>query len=151
MGHLNTQHKAQDSMTLDQYTAVIEKNFPFHELLGIKLDAVQDDCVRLRVPYNEKLLGHVQSRMIHGGVISSLIDISGGFAVWTKCAPEDTLVTITLSVDYLRPAMACDLIAEATVRLQGNRVGNAHVVVWPAGAPDVHLAVGRGVYNIKRA
>jgi acyl-coenzyme A thioesterase PaaI-like protein len=53
-------------------------------------------------------------------------------------------------VDYLRPATAKDLYAEATVRRLGNRVGNAHVVLWSVGDPDRHVAVGRAVYNIRR-
>ena len=58
--------------------------------------------------------------------------------------------TIDLGVDYLRPAPDRDLYAEATVRLLGNRVGNAHVVIYSAGEPDKHVAVGRAVYNIRR-
>jgi acyl-coenzyme A thioesterase PaaI-like protein len=53
-------------------------------------------------------------------------------------------------VDYLRPAAARDLYAEATVRLLGNRVGNAQVALWSEGSPDEHVAEGRGVYNIRR-
>ncbi len=88
--------------------------------------------------------------MIHEGVISTLADICGGFAVWTRCEPSDFVATITLSVDCLRPAAARNLYAEAQVRLLGNKVGNAHVVLWSEGEPDVHVAEGRGVYNIKR-
>ncbi|EPR41104.1 phenylacetic acid degradation-related protein [Desulfovibrio sp. X2] len=127
----------------------IERGFPFHSLLGIKVDNIEEGSVRLYIPYQEQLLGHASRSMIHGGVISTLVDICGGFAVWTRCTPEDNLVTITLSVDFLRPATG-DLYAEASVRLLGNRVGNSHVVVWSADDPNLHVAEGRGVYNIKR-
>lgn len=128
----------------------IETGFPFHVMLGVKVDSLDQGRVRLFVPFRDSLVGHAKSRMIHGGVISTLVDICGGFAVWTRCKPEDNIVTITLSVDYLRPAMASDLYAEATIRLLGNKVGNSHVVVWSADRPDVHVAEGRGVYNIRR-
>jgi len=78
------------------------------------------------------------------------VDVCAGFAVWTCCRLEDRIATIDLSVDYLRPALDRDLFAEATVRLLGNRVGNAHAVLWSEGAPDEHVAVGRAVYNIRR-
>ncbi|WP_319584024.1 PaaI family thioesterase [uncultured Pseudodesulfovibrio sp.] len=129
----------------------IEKGFPFHQLLGVKVDKIDADSVRLHIPFKEELIGHAGSSMIHGGVISTLADICGGFAVWTRCERDDFIATITLSVDYLRPAAARDLYAEATVRLLGNKVGNAHVVIWSEGDPQTHVAEGRGVYNIRRS
>ncbi len=128
----------------------IETGFPFHQFLGVKVDKIAEESVRLYIPFKEELIGHAEFSMIHGGVISTLADICGGFAVWTRCEPSDFVATITLSVDYLRPAAARNLYAEAQVRLLGNKVGNAHVVIWSEGEPDLHVAEGRGVYNIKR-
>lgn len=128
----------------------IESGFPFHRHLGVKVDKIDEESVRLFIPFKEQLIGHAKYAMIHGGVISTLADICGGFAVWTRCDKNDFVASITLSVDYLRPAMARDLYAEARVRLLGNKVGNAHVVIWSAGSPDLHVAEGRGVDNIKR-
>ncbi len=136
-----------DPSTIEDF---IESGFPFHQHLGIKVDKIDEESVRLFIPFKDELIGHAEYAMIHGGVISTLADICGGFAVWTRCDKDDFVVTITLSVDYLRPALAKDLYAEATVRLLGNKVGNAHVVIWSKGAPDLHVAEGRGVYNIKR-
>lgn len=127
----------------------IEHGFPFHEMLGIKVAHIEEGRVRLFVPFRPSLVGHAHRQIIHGGVISTLVDVCGGFAVWTKCGMQAQLVTITLSVDYLRPAPARDLYAEASVRLQGNRVGNAHVAVWAEGNPGEHVAEGRGVYTIR--
>ncbi|WP_027184429.1 PaaI family thioesterase [Desulfovibrio inopinatus] len=137
-------------MPFSQLQQFIENGFPFHEFLGIKVDFIEEGRVRLHVPFRPELVGHTTPPMMHGGVMSTIVDICGGFAVWTRCNPKDNLVTITLSIDYLRPAPAADLYAEATIRLLGNRVGNSHVVVWSANAPDLHVAEGRGVYNIKR-
>ncbi len=114
------------------------------------MDKIDQESIRLYIPFKEELIGHAGSTMIHGGVISTLADICGGFAVWARCTPNDFVATITLSVDYLRPAAARDLYAEAHVRLLGNKVGNAHVVIWSDGDPDQPVAEGRGVYNIKR-
>jgi uncharacterized protein (TIGR00369 family) len=129
---------------------LIESGIPFNEVLGIKVDELREGYVRLRVPYRPELLGDTRRPALHGGVISTLVDVTGGFAVWTCCRLEDRIATIDLGVDYLRPAPDRDLMAEATVRLLGNRVGNAHVVVFSAGEPDRHVAVGRAVYNIRR-
>jgi uncharacterized protein (TIGR00369 family) len=133
------------------YTALaglVEKAFPFHRMLGIKVAEIREGMVRLYIPFRPELVGHPQ--ILHGGVISSLTDVCGGFAVWTMCGLEDRLATITLSVDYLHPAGPSDLYAEASVRMLGNRVGNAHVALWSEANPGVHVAEGRGVYNIRR-
>ena len=137
-------------MDFAKLTELIERGIPFNEVLGIKVDELREGFVRLRVPYRPELLGDVRRPALHGGVISTLVDVCGGFAVWTSCRLEDRIATIDLGVDYLRPAPDRDLMAEATVRLLGNRVGNAHVVIYSAGEPDKHVAVGRAVYNIRR-
>ncbi|MDO9083563.1 MAG: hotdog fold thioesterase [Humidesulfovibrio sp.] len=137
-------------MDFAKLTELIERGIPFNEVLGIKVAELREGYVRLCVPYRQELLGDTRRPALHGGVISSLVDVCGGFAVWTCCRLEDRIATIDLGVDYLRPALDRDLYAEATVRLLGNRVGNAHVVLWSDGAPDKHVAVGRAVYNIRR-
>jgi uncharacterized protein (TIGR00369 family) len=127
-----------------------EEELPFNKFLGIQVLEFSEGLARMRLPFKPELIGDPRRPALHGGVISTLVDLCGGFAVWTRCRLDDRLATIDLGVDYLRPAPAAPLIAEGTVRLLGNRVGNAQVIVWSEGAPDEHLAVGRGVYNIRR-
>lgn len=129
---------------------LIENGIPFQKMLGVRVSLIEEGRVRLFIPYREDLIGDARRPALHGGVISTLADLCGGFAVWTRCRLDDRIATIDLLVDYLRPAAARDLYAEATVRLLGNRVGNAHVVIWSDGSPDQHVAEGRAVYNIRR-
>ncbi len=129
---------------------LIENGLPFQKMLGIRVVEIVEGRVRLRIPFRQDLVGDARRPALHGGVISTLADVCAGFAVWTRCSLEDRIATIDLRVDYLRPATAHDLYAEATVRLLGNRVGNAQVVIWSDGGPDEPVAEGRGVYNIRR-
>jgi len=129
---------------------IIEQGLPFNKLLDIRVVELREGYVKLCVPFRPELVGDPRRPALHGGVLSSLVDVTGGFAVWTSCHLEDRIATITLSIDYLRPASAKDLYAEATVLLLGNRVGNAQVVLWNDGDPDRHVAVGRAVYNVRR-
>ncbi len=80
-----------------------------------------------------------------------LVDTCGGTAVWAACAVKDRVATIDMRVDYLRPADPADLIAIGEVKLLGNRVANATVQVFSATNPDLVIAEGRGVYNIRKA
>lgn len=138
-------------MDFEKLTELAENGLPFHKLLGIKVVSIADGQVELRIPFREELIGDARRPALHGGVISTLADVCAGFAVWTRCRLDDRIATIDLLVDYLHPATASDLHAAATVRLIGNRVGNAQVVLWSADNPGQYVAQGRGVYNIRRA
>jgi len=137
-------------MDFETLKHLVEEGLPFHKHLGIRAEELREGYARLRIPFRPELVGDPRRPALHGGVMSALADVCGGFAVWTSCRLEDRIATIDLGIDYLRPAPAKDLYAEATVRLLGNRVGNAHIVLWSEGAPDEHVAVGRAVYNIRR-
>jgi uncharacterized domain 1 len=137
-------------MDFDALKRLAEEGLPFHKLLGIRVDELREGYARLRIPFKPELVGDSRRPALHGGVISTLADVCGGFAIWTCCRLDDRIATIDIGVDYLRPAGATDLCAEATVRLLGNRVGNAHVVLWSEGDAERHVAVGRAVYNIRR-
>lgn len=137
-------------MDIKLLTDIAENGLPFHKMLGIRVVELEEGRARLRIPFRPELVGDPRRPALHGGVISTLVDVCGGFAVWTRCNPEDRIATIDIGVDYLRPAPAADLLAEGRVRLLGNRVGNAEVVVWSDGRPEEQIAVGRAVYNIRR-
>jgi len=140
-------------MTEDDYALfreLIENELPFNRFLGIRLVSLERGVCKLRIPYKTDLLGDTRRKALHGGVISTLVDTCGGFAIWSLCQLQDKISTIDLCVDYLKPAIECDLLAESRVRLLGNRVGNAATVVYSNAATPVIVAEGRSVYNIRR-
>lgn len=82
--------------------------------LGIELLKVEPErgfCV-MRLPWRGELVGDPERDILHGGVITTLLDTLGGAAVFARNLPAQA--TLDLRVDYLRPAAArVDLIAEA--------------------------------------
>ncbi|HZS42290.1 MAG TPA: PaaI family thioesterase [Polyangia bacterium] len=129
----------------------IQNVIPFNRFLGIQIADARDGFVRLELPFRPEYIGDQARPALHGGVISTLIDTAGGFAVWTKIELEDRVSTIDLRVDYLAPASAQDaLVAEATVVRVGNRVGVTDVRCFQAASPERVVATGKAVYNIKR-
>lgn len=138
-------------MDFKAFADLIENGVPFHKMLGIRVAAIAAGRVHLFIPFRGELVGDVRLPALHGGVTSTLADLCAGFAVWSRCRLKDRIATINLQVDYLRPATPHDLHAEATVRLLGNRVGNAQVVLWSGEAREKPVAEGRGIYNIRRS
>jgi uncharacterized protein (TIGR00369 family) len=82
--------------------------------LGIELVACDPDrgfCA-MRLPWRAELVGDPEREILHGGVITTLLDTLGGAAVFARSLPAQA--TLDLRIDYLRPARArADLIGEA--------------------------------------
>jgi uncharacterized protein (TIGR00369 family) len=129
---------------------VIEREIPFDLFLGLKVEKIEKGFARLRLPYRPEFIGDPRRPALHGGVVSMLIDTCGGTAVWASGNTRDRVATIDIRVDYLRPAPPEDLVAEARIKLLGNRVGNTQVIVFPASDPEMIVAEGRAVYNIRK-
>jgi len=51
---------------------------PFNRLLGIEIDEVRRDCVAMSLAMRPDLVGNFTQGILHGGAISSLIDVCGG-------------------------------------------------------------------------
>ena len=131
---------------------LMEEMIPFNRFLGLKVTHVERGFVRILIPFRDELVGDFMRPAIHGGVISTITDVAGGFAVWTQLDNERGRVsTIDMRVDYLRPGRLLEIIAEARVVRAGNRVGVADVRVFHPDAEDVTIATGKGVYNIMLA
>jgi uncharacterized protein (TIGR00369 family) len=128
---------------------MMESFIPFNAFLGVRVTSVSASSVVMEIPFRDVLVGDPLRPALHGGVLSALADTCGGAAVWVAVKnPHARISTIDLRVDYLRPAGLDTLIAEAHVVRLGNRVGVADVRLFSAGAPDVSVATGKGVYNV---
>jgi uncharacterized protein (TIGR00369 family) len=57
-----------------------------------------------KVPYAEHLVGNPDTGVIHGGVITSLLDNTCGIAVGSKTQLMGQIATLDLRIDYMKPA-----------------------------------------------
>lgn len=79
---------------------------PHAAALGIQFvsaDRVRGRCV-MRLPWRAELVGDPEREILHGGVITSLLDTLGGACVAARGIPVQA--TLDLRIDYLRPAVA---------------------------------------------
>ncbi len=118
---------------------------PFHKLLGLQLESVDPagKTVELRCVFGPNVERAPGTGQYHGGVIASLIDIAGDFALIATLGHG--VPTINFRVDYLRPAANGDLLARAHVLKAGRTVGVVDIAVTDSGGRLV--AVGRGCYG----
>ncbi len=102
---------------------------PYNASLGIRVEAIALDRVRLRVPYKDE--NSNPGRALHGGVAASTINVAGALAAWTAIdeRPELETGTLDLSVNYLAAAIGEDIVATAEVLRRGKEIVYSEVDV----------------------
>jgi uncharacterized protein (TIGR00369 family) len=80
------------------------------EFLGFRLTAWKQGFARLEMPVRREHRNTVA--YLHGGVISSLLDIAGAVSGSYGIAEEFVSVTINLNCNFMSPHMAATAVAE---------------------------------------
>ncbi len=63
---------------LNQLKVIYENQMPFNRLLDIRIDSLTPTDVKVRFDMREELIGNFIRQILHGGVISSVLDLTGG-------------------------------------------------------------------------
>jgi uncharacterized protein (TIGR00369 family) len=77
---------------------------PHARALGLAVIDAKPGEAWLRVPYAENLVGNPATGVIHGGVITTLLDNTAGVAVMTALPALRSIATLDLRIDYMKPA-----------------------------------------------
>lgn len=81
---------------------------PFNKALGITLtEASKDPAVAvMKLPYDPRFIGNPETGVLHGGVLTALMDATSGVSVFLKLKASQTIATLDLRIDYLKPGTA---------------------------------------------
>lgn len=94
---------------------------PLFAFLGIEVTAIEPDKAELRLPCKSELIQG--GGLIAGGILATLLDEAMAHAVLGGNEAGQRTSTIDMSVSYLRPVYAGDmLVCEARVIKRGKRV-----------------------------
>jgi uncharacterized protein (TIGR00369 family) len=118
---------------------------PFHRFLGLKLEemSVENETLTLSVEAREEFSRSNDRVELHGGIIASLLDIAGDYAV--ALVIGQGVPTINLRVDYLRLARGKKAYAKAKVIRCGRSI--ATVDIEATDETGTLFAIGRGTYS----
>ena len=132
---------------------------PFNKLLGLTIDSMDIESACVRFPMKEDLSGNSLFGTLHGGVVSAILDITGGFVVFLdlfkQIKPPVTekqleqftkIATIDSRVDYLRPGIGKEFVASGFILRTGKKV--AVVRTELRNEEDLLIAVGTGTYIV---
>lgn len=115
---------------------VLRDHIPFNRVLGIEVDSHNPAAPRLRFDMRPELIGNPRRGILHGGVISAVLDVAGGFVLMLALAKKQppgeridfpNIGTIDLRVDYLRPGRGKHFIATGRVVRMGSRIAVTHM------------------------
>ena len=122
-------------------------NLPFSKFLGLTLDRLGDGKAVMSMPYQQKLIGNPKTGVIHGGVVTTLLDTCCGAAVMTAGHPKFSTATIDLRIDYMRSAEPQhEIIAEAMCYRVTNSVVFARATALD-GTQETPVATATGAFT----
>jgi uncharacterized protein (TIGR00369 family) len=142
--------------------AIIRKAYeqaPFNRLLGFRLDHVDAQEGQISFVAKPELIGNFHRGILHGGVISAVIDTAGGLAACASVLarikdlqPDEAthrmarMGTIDMRVDYLRPGKGTEFRCVGTVMRTGQKVAVTRMELFDQ--EDTLVAVGTGAYLV---
>jgi len=86
----------------------------FLRALGGILEGYAEGRGRIRLPFQPFLVGNPDTGVIHGGVLTALLDQACGMAVGSALRMPAMIATLDLRIDYMKPAQPeTDLIIES--------------------------------------
>ena len=143
------------SMLIDAYNS----KMPFNMLLGINVTELSLERAVITINSREELYGNFIHKILHGGVISSVIDLSGGIIAQAHALSKmkgvtvgeminrfGMMSTLNMRVDYLRPGSGNRFKCISKVVRAGNKV--AVVQMELIGSDNSQIAIGTGSYLI---
>jgi uncharacterized protein (TIGR00369 family) len=77
---------------------------PHMRELGIEFLSADRGVVVARLPYRDELVGDPMTGVLHGGVVTTLLDSTAGAAVFSAIDGPLPIATLDLRIDYLRPS-----------------------------------------------
>lgn len=72
--------------------------------LGIEPVSARPNELVVKLPYSDKIIGDPDTRIIHGGAITALMDTTSGTGILCALDNFELCPTLDLRVDYMRPA-----------------------------------------------
>ena len=138
---------------------VFAEKIPFNKVLGLDVVSLANENPVLRFAMRPELVGNYMRGNLHGGVISSVIDVCGGLTAFLglqrKLRDEPIeerlqrfarIGTIDMRVDYLRPGLGEWFESKGYLLRTGNKVAVTRMELH--NDTGELIAIGTGAYTV---
>jgi uncharacterized protein (TIGR00369 family) len=133
---------------------------PYNKMLGLQLDSIEANFVVMSFDMKPELIGNFLQGILHGGVISSVLDMAGGVATMASAimthadkSVEDLIErigktsTVDLHIQYLSPGLGKRFSAKAYLTKMGKKISFARMEL--SNDENVLIATGSATYLVK--
>lgn len=140
-----------------QHLSAAFTDIPFNQLLGLRLDHLDEKQTVMSFSMKDELIGNFLHGILHGGVISSVLDMAGGILVMSSAVhkhPDANIEdlqhilgkcsTIDLQISYLRPGHGNMFTAKAWLLKSGHKIAFTRMELY--NDQESLLATAAGTY-----
>ncbi len=144
---------------IEMTITVYEDRIPFNRVLGLQVESLTLEEAVIGFGRRDDLVGNYQLQILHGGVISAVLDTTGGMLASISVlnqmigATQEEMAnrlarigTIDLRIDYLRPGKGTRFYARSKMMRTGRKVSVTRMELH--NDADLLIAVGTGTYIV---
>lgn len=134
----------------DRVLALMDQGFrqmvPHNAELGLRMIDCAPGMAVLVLPWNERLIGNPERRVLHGGAITTLVDACCGASVFLRLGNPTPIATLDLRIDYLKPATpGREILGGAVCYKLGHELAFVRGAAYH-DSPDDPIATSSGIF-----
>ncbi len=119
--------------------------------MALEIEEVSTEGVRVRMPFNPDFCVDAEQTLLHGGILTALLDSVFGLANFVAIDGVSTMATLDLRVDYLRAARSrADVIVQAHCFRQTRHIAFNSGSIWFENHADAEIARGTASFALTR-
>lgn len=141
---------AEDDTDLAKFAGARLGGTPFAVSLGAEVLEIVKGRARTKLPYGPQLVGDPETGVVHGGVITAMLDQTCGIAVASALKEIIPFATLDLRIDYMKPAEPhADIFIEAECLKITHEVAFTRGIAYQASR-DEPIALSTGAFMLIR-
>ncbi|WP_456385647.1 PaaI family thioesterase [Profundibacter sp.] len=119
--------------------------------MDIQVEKADPDSVLIRMPHNPDFCLDEEGTLLHGGVLTALLDSAFGLAIFLNVPDMQTMATLDLRVDYLRAAQSrADVMVSANCYRTTRHIAFSSGKIWFDADNKEEVAHGAAAFALTR-